>query len=148
MLLDGDDEQGRAHPLRALNLNLLLHLDAVLRERSVSRAASLLHLSQPTVSAALARLRRHFGDELLERRGHDLVLTPFGAALQPLAEQAVRAVGTVFDSSAVFEPGTSSRSFVIATPDVWVRVVGPRLGHEVKQRAPGVRLHFRSVDPG
>ena len=59
----------------ALDLNLLVPLDALLQERSVTRAAERLGLSQPTVSAALARLRRHFGDELLARVGNAYELT-------------------------------------------------------------------------
>ncbi|MFH9551847.1 LysR family transcriptional regulator [Streptomyces sp. NPDC017435] len=64
----------RATPSRSpdivgLDLNLLVPLDALLQERSVTRAAQRLGLSQPTVSAALARLRRHSNDELARRTG-------------------------------------------------------------------------------
>ena len=65
-----------ATQLRNLDLNLLLTLDALLTERNVTRAAERLGLSQPTVSAALGRLRRHFGDELLQRTGNRYDLTP------------------------------------------------------------------------
>ena len=64
-----------------LDLNLLISLDALLQERSVSRAAQRLGLSQPTLSAALARLRRHFGDELLARSGNSYALTPLAERL-------------------------------------------------------------------
>jgi DNA-binding transcriptional LysR family regulator len=62
--------------LSNLNLNLLVHLDALLAQRSVSSAAEQLNRSQPTVSSALSRLRRHFGDDLLRRRGNRHELTP------------------------------------------------------------------------
>ena len=64
-----------------LNLNLLTVLDAVLRERSVTGAAARLGLSQPAVSASLARLRRHFDDPLLVRNGNAYDLTPLGHSL-------------------------------------------------------------------
>ncbi|WP_282612803.1 LysR family transcriptional regulator [Streptomyces scabiei] len=60
-----------------LDLNLLVPLDALLQERSVTRAAQRLGLSQPSLSAALARLRRHYGDELLVRVGNSYELTPW-----------------------------------------------------------------------
>ena len=62
--------------LSNLNLNLLVHLEALLSCRSVSKAAEHLQLSQPTVSAALGQLRRHFGDDLLQRSGNRYELTP------------------------------------------------------------------------
>src|SRR6516165_9212031 len=68
--------------LANLDLNLLVSLDALLQERSVSRAALRLGLSQPSLSAALARLRRHFRDDLLDRVGNHYELTPLAALLQ------------------------------------------------------------------
>ena len=61
--------------LASLDLNLLVSLDALLQERSVTRAAARMGLSQPALSASLARLRRHFGDELLSRAGNEYRLT-------------------------------------------------------------------------
>lgn len=59
-----------------LDLNLLVALDALLTERSISRAGERLHLSQPATSNALARLRTYFDDELLVQQGRTMVLTP------------------------------------------------------------------------
>ncbi|MFF2773169.1 LysR family transcriptional regulator, partial [Streptomyces bacillaris] len=59
-----------------LDLNLLIALDALLTERSVTRAAERLRLSQPALSASLSRLRIHFGDPILARRGNTYELTP------------------------------------------------------------------------
>jgi DNA-binding transcriptional LysR family regulator len=66
---------------RNVDLNLLVPLRALLEERSVSRAAERLHMSQPSLSASLARLRRHFNDELLLRVGNSYELTPLAAVL-------------------------------------------------------------------
>ncbi len=62
--------------LNRLDLNLLVALDALLTERSITRAAERIHLSQPATSGALARLREYFGDELLVRVGSEMRPTP------------------------------------------------------------------------
>src|SRR5690348_16363401 len=67
--------------LAGLDLNLLVALDALLQQRSVTRAAEQLGLSQPSLSASLARLRRHFDDPLLARAGNEYRLTPLAAQL-------------------------------------------------------------------
>ncbi|MCA1196149.1 LysR family transcriptional regulator, partial [Saccharopolyspora sp. 6V] len=72
-----------------LDLNLLVSLDALLHERSVTRAAQRLGLSQPTLSTALARLRRHFDDELLARTGNAYELTALGERLAENTTQAL-----------------------------------------------------------
>lgn len=143
----GGSARPAVRPLQTLNLNLLVPLDALLHRRSVSRAADELRLGQPTMSETLAKLRRHFGDELLERRGHELVLTPFAAGLLPAVENAVRSVRALFDSNAVFDRAESAREFVIAAADVWVQVVAAPLWQSVHREAPRVRLDFHALDP-
>ena len=73
------DESARS--IAAVDLNLLKALDALLQERSVTRAAARLSLTQPTMSAALARLRVLFHDELLVRTGRTMRPTPFAESL-------------------------------------------------------------------
>ena len=70
--------------LANLDLNLLVALRELVRERSVTRAAQRLGVTQPAASASLSRLRRHFGDDLLVREHGEYVLTPLG---EQLAEQ-------------------------------------------------------------
>ena len=137
-----DRETGPADTLRNLNLNLLLHLDALLAYRSVSRAAGSLGLSQPTVSAALHRLRRQFNDELLVRRGAQAELTPLGLQLQPLTAVALASVERVFTSTAAFDPATSNREFSLFSIDYWIAAVGSVLAERVSRTAPTVRLRF------
>lgn len=72
-----------------LDLNLMLALDALLREANVTRAAERLNLTQPTLSASLARLRKHFDDELLRRHGNELRPTPLAIRLRPLVEETL-----------------------------------------------------------
>jgi hypothetical protein len=83
-------------PLSRLDLNLLISLDALLTERSVTRAAERLHLSQPALSASLSRLRTHFGDPILARRGNTYELTPFAVRLTEHTTTALDAARRVF----------------------------------------------------
>jgi DNA-binding transcriptional LysR family regulator len=139
---DADRAAVPADALRNLNLNLLLHLDALLAHRSVSQAARHLGLSQPTVSAALHRLRRQFGDELLVRSGAQTELTPLGLQLQPLTAAALTSVERVFTSTNVFDPAASNREFSLLGIDYWVASVGSALTAQVARVAPAVRLRF------
>ena len=76
--------------LNRFDMNLLAALDALLHEKNVTRAAQRVHVSQPTMSAALHRLREYFDDELLVRVGRDLELTPRGLALAACSRPSVR----------------------------------------------------------
>lgn len=129
-------------PLRNLNLNLLEHLDALLTQRTVSGAAERLGLSQPTVSSALQRLRRHFGDELLVRSGAGHELTPLAVELRPLVAAAIAAAERVFTSTTVFDPVTSTREFRLVAGDYWVASVGAALARAVEELRSSVRLRF------
>jgi DNA-binding transcriptional LysR family regulator len=140
--VESDRAAGPSGALRNLNLNLLLHLDALLAHRSVSQAARHLGLSQPTVSAALHRLRRQFGDQLLVRGGAQAELTPLGLQLQPLTAAALASVERVFTSTAVFDPAASNREFTLCSIDHWAASVGAALAARVARAAPAVRLRF------
>lgn len=128
--------------LRSLNLNLLLHLDALLSQRSVSGAAEKLELSQPTVSAALARLRRHFGDPLLIRQGNHYELTPLAVNLRPLVSDAVAGTERVFMNQAEFDPPTAHREFTVLASDFWLEVMGPTISRLLSQRSPSASIRF------
>src|SRR5215472_7524486 len=109
--------------LANLDLNLLVSLDALLAERSVSRAAERLGLSQPSLSASLARLRRHFRDELLARIGNRYELTPLAAQLAEQTTSALAAVARVFASEPDFDPATSEREFTVLMSDYAISVL-------------------------
>jgi DNA-binding transcriptional LysR family regulator len=135
-----------ATQLRNLDLNLLLALDALLTERNVTRAAERLGLSQPAVSAALGRLRRHFGDELLLRTGNRYELTPLAQQLSTRTTPALAGVQRVFDASTEFDPATSEREFTIMISDYAATVFGDRLVTMLANDAPGIRLRFQQTD--
>jgi len=131
----------------ALDLNLLIPLDALLRERSVTKAAARLGLSQPTVSASLARLRRHFGDELLIREGNSYELTPLGKQLMEQTARALSLADEVFLPHAAFDPACTRREFTLIATGAQVATLGREMSTLVSERAPGVRLRFRITTP-
>ena len=122
--------------LASLDLNLLVTLDAVLEQRSVSRAAEQLGLSQPAVSAQLARLRRHFGDDLLARFGNQYRLTPLASPLRGRVRTAVTGVERVFAAEPDFTPANTSREFSLVMSDYGVAIIGPLLAAELAVQAP------------
>jgi DNA-binding transcriptional LysR family regulator len=128
--------------LPSIDLNLLVALRALLRERNVTRAGESIGLSQPATSAALARLRRHFGDELLARDGGRYVLTPLGASLLDQAEVALRYVEHTFAARPVFDARTSDREFTLIMSDYALAVLGVELFRQLEQQAPNVRLRI------
>lgn len=131
------------------DLNLLLALEALLREKSVTRAAEQLFVSQPAMSAALAKLREYFDDQLLVRVGRDLELTPRGRALLDPVSQMLTNMQTVLGPPDAFDPLVEKRTFTIISPgDVTPWVLQP-LMRRLETAAPGIRIHVeRPSVPG
>jgi DNA-binding transcriptional LysR family regulator len=135
----------RAHlGLGNLDLNLMRALDALLREGNVTRAAERLNLTQPTLSASLSRLRKHFGDELLRRDGNQLALTPLALRLRPLVGEAIDSAERLFRAHLVFDPASSTRRFTVVASDYGTGIVGAWWSAAVSLRAPYMRTAFRS----
>jgi DNA-binding transcriptional LysR family regulator len=131
--------------LGSIDLNLLVTLDALLTHRSVSRAAQQLGLSQPATSAQVARLRRHFGDDLLARFGNRYRLTPLAVQLAPRVRAAISSAERVFAAEPDFDPATSTREFSIIASDYCVATLGPALSRVLAEEAPGARLRFTAL---
>ena len=140
-------ERRAAVNLDRLDLNLLVALRALLEERHVTRAGARIGLSQPAMSAALARLRRHFADELLVRKGNRYELTPLGAALRDPAANAYAMLERLFAARTGFDPATERHEFTLLSSDYGVAVFGTALARAVQRVAPRVPLHFRQVTP-
>lgn len=134
--------------LSRLDLNLLVALDALLTERSVTRAAERLHLSQPALSASLARLRTHFDDQILARRGNTYELTPFAVRLTEHTTTALEAARRVFESQASWSPAESTREFSIYGSDYGFVTVGTIVSQLAAERASGVRFRYMLHNPG
>ena len=133
--------------LANLDLNLLVTLDAVVQHQSVTRAAEQLGVTQPAVSAALARLRRHFGDEILHRVGNRYQLTPFGVDLRQRTRLALAGVERVFGSRSTFEASDTAREFSLIVSDYATAVLGQRLVELITAQAPHARLRFAPPSP-
>ena len=129
--------------IRAIDLNLLPVLDALLRRRSATLAASDLDMSQSALSSALGRLRTLTGDELFVRTGRGLRPT---ARAEALAEPVAEILGRVRDEflqSASFDPASASVTFRIAHSDVGAYVLWPRIVRAVRAQAPNIGLAMR-----
>jgi DNA-binding transcriptional LysR family regulator len=123
-----------------LDLNLLTVFDAVIAERSVSRAAARLSLTQPAVSHALARLREACGDAIIERYGRGMVPTARALALHGEVRAILARAQRVFTMSGGFDPATSERVFHLGASDYAAQVTLPALVGRLRRHAPGVRI--------
>jgi DNA-binding transcriptional LysR family regulator len=125
--------------LAALDLNLLVALDALLSEANVSRAAMRIGLSQPATSHALQRLRDLVGDPLLVRVGARMELTPRAQSLRGPLAQALDQVRGLFVPDD-FDAARSERQFRLMMPDLAVELLMPPLMEKITQAAPNVRI--------
>jgi DNA-binding transcriptional LysR family regulator len=126
---------------RTLDLNLLRVFNEVMAERSLTRAAAKLSLTQPAVSNALRRLREALGDDLLRRSGQGLVPTPRALALWPTVQEALRQLQETL-SPGTFVPSSASTSFVLAMADATAAELIPGLIEVIDREAPGVTLRI------
>lgn len=129
-----------------LDLNLLRVFDAVHRQRSVSRAAEALGLSQPAVSQGLTRLRLALKDPLYTRSGRGVEPTPTADALALAVRRALQLVGQALHDAGHFDPATARRTFHLHMSDIGESEFLPGLMHRVRQVAPGVRIETRQLD--
>jgi len=124
------------------DLNLLITLDAILAEGSVTGAARRLRLSASAMSRALARLRETTGDPLLVRAGRGLVPTPRAIELQGRVSQLVRDANEVLRPATLLDLNKLDRTFTIRTSEGFAESFGPALIASLAAQAPGVRLFF------
>ncbi|WP_434422656.1 LysR family transcriptional regulator [Nannocystis pusilla] len=131
--------------LQGVDLNLLVALEALLSERSVTRAGARLGLTASATSHALARLRATFGDELLVRTRGGMIPTARGEQLLVPLRAVLRDAGALLSNSARFDPKTSRREFVLASTDYIEAVLLPPLLARVSAAAPGVQLRVHPL---
>lgn len=133
-----------------LDLNLLVALDAVLRQRNVTAAARSLNLSQPAMSAALGRLRHYFQDDLFVTQGREMILTPLGKSLGAPTNDILQRVKLTLTPQAAFDPATATRNFRVVISDFLSIIFFSRLVREISLIGP--RLSFELLpfddDPG
>ena len=132
--------------IRNVDLNLLVALDALLVERSVSRAAVRLHLSQPATSALLARLRELFGDPLLLRSARGMLPTPRALELLAPIKQVLDEIDAIIQPRAAFDPDSAEHTFTLSASDYVEYALLPTLVDYLERNAPRVRLEVRPLD--
>ncbi|WP_431016670.1 transcriptional regulator NodD1 [Bradyrhizobium pachyrhizi] len=135
---------------KGLDLNLLVALDALMTERNLTAAARKINLSQPAMSAAIARLRSYFRDELFTMRGRELVLTPGAEALAGPVREALLHIQLSIISRDAFDPAQSNRRFRVILSDFMTIVFFRRIVDRIAQEAPAVRFELLpfSDEPG
>jgi DNA-binding transcriptional LysR family regulator len=132
--------------LSRVDLNLLVHFDALLTERSVTRAAARVGIGQSAMSHNLARLRELFADELLTRGPDGLRLTPRAAALIEPVRAALAQIQALVATDQAFDPATAVRTFRFGLPDSIEVLIMPALLAQLREVAPGIQLRLTNFD--
>ncbi|EQB04230.1 hypothetical protein L288_14220 [Sphingobium quisquiliarum P25] len=129
-----------------LDLNLLVALDALLSERSVSLAADRIFLSQSATSSALGRLRDYFGDELLVMKGRQMVLTARAESLVEPVRAVLEQIRTSIAIPPPFDPATSDRTIRIVASDYVTDVLLASAISEIQSGAPNMRFEVIPIE--
>jgi DNA-binding transcriptional LysR family regulator len=132
-------------PVGSVDLNLLRTLRVLLEEENVTHAGTRLGLSQPSMSIALGRLRRHYNDELLARNGRGYCLTPLARTLLPSVAESLRLADAAFGHTETFVPGESDQVFSLTLSDYAVTVLIAPLLRRVHEEAPKVGLKLSPI---
>ncbi len=131
--------------LQSVDTHLVVALHALLQEKSVTRAARRVGVTQPSMSHALSRLRAHFGDPLLVQVGRQMTLSARARDLTPRAAEAVERLEQVFRPVERFDPGRSRRTFRLVATDNLELLVLPPLTRLLAAEAPHVNLRCRNI---
>lgn len=131
--------------LSTVDLNLLLVLDTVLKERSVARAAQRLHVTPSAISNGLAKLRVALADPLVTRKGRGIVPTPRATELAPALSQAMAGLEQVVTQQA-FDAASCSKTFTLALADAGQIAFLPRIVTALALQMPAARLRVVGID--
>ncbi|OEY67199.1 LysR family transcriptional regulator [Marinobacter sp. X15-166B] len=126
--------------LSRVDLNLLVYLDVLLRERNVTKAANHLGITQPAMSNSLRRLRDLFGDPLLVRTSEGMTATERASELQPLVRNILAKIEQAVQEKTPFSARDSQRVFRIMASDYAESCLMPRVLRRIRQEAPQVTL--------
>nr|CAH04363.1 NodD1 regulatory protein [Ensifer sp. BR816] len=128
---------------KGLDLNLLVALDApLMTERNLTAAARRINLSQPAMSAAVARLRTYFDDELFTMSGRELIPTPRAERLAPAVRETLLHVQLSIISWDPFNPAHSDRRFKIILSDYATLIFFDKIVERASREAPAVSFEF------
>lgn len=123
-----------------VDLNLLVYLDALLRERNVTKAAHQLSLSQPAMSNGLRRLRELFDDPLLVRTSEGMTPTERALELEPIVREVLNKVDHAVQPRTAFEPDQAQRVFRIMASDYAESTLLPTVLGKLRELAPGITI--------
>ena len=128
--------------MQSADANLLLALDALLQDGSVTAAARRMHVTPPAMSHTLARLREAVGDPLFVRAGNRLVPTPRAVAMRDRVARVAHEIGELLRPEPPLDVAALARTFVVRASDATIVILGRALELLVRSEAPGVALHF------
>jgi DNA-binding transcriptional LysR family regulator len=132
--------------LREVDANLLLSLQALLEERNLTHAGERMTMSQPAMSGALARLRKHFDDELMVRSGRGFELTPLAEEIRPLVAEAVEAAEALLGNQREFDTGASTKRFTVSLSEYAMTVLAEPLIRVLAEQAPACTVALDPID--
>lgn len=127
--------------LEQVDLNLFVVFEAIYTERNLTRAAEILHVTQPAISNALGRLRRVYEDELFVRHPRGMLPTPVAENIIGQVRQALELFSSSLQEGATFDPQRSEKTFVLSMNDLAEMLVLPQLLQQVRALAPKVSVH-------
>ncbi|MFT6400673.1 MAG: DNA-binding transcriptional LysR family regulator [Bradymonadia bacterium] len=133
-------------PLDGMNLNLLLSLDALLSEKSVTRAAKRVGVTQSAMSRNLASLRTLLSDELLVRVGNEMRPTPYALSIRLGLRRNLADLERLVRTAGVFDPQTAVGTLRLAAPGHVAARIAPDLVARIQRDAPGLRLRIEQLD--
>lgn len=139
---------GAAMKLSQVDLNLFVVFDTVYTEQNLTRAAEILHITQPAVSNALNRLRQTLGDPLFVRTARGMRPTPLAHTLIEPVRSALRQLDTCLRQRDRFDPASAVRVFRISAGDLAEPMFLPGLSAHLQEHCPGIRLEVVTVDRG
>jgi DNA-binding transcriptional LysR family regulator len=126
--------------LNKIDLNLFVVFDTIYQERNLTRAADMLHITQPAVSNSLARLRRHFNDQLFIRQSGHMVPTPLAENISGRIREALASLESSLTAHDNFDPTLSERRFRFSMNDTSESYLLPLLMERLQSAAPGILI--------
>ena len=132
--------------LRKLDLNLLIALDVLIAEASVTRAAERLNMSQSAMSHALKRLRTILNDDILIRTSREMEVTLYASEMGDRIRQILREIQSTLLEKETFNPATAQETFRIAASDYVEATIGIHLVQQLTTQAPGIRIRISNLD--
>jgi DNA-binding transcriptional LysR family regulator len=132
--------------LRQLDLNLLVALDVLITESSVTKAAEKLNMSQSAMSYSLKRLRTILDDDILIRTSREMEVTPYARQISDRVHQILTEIESTLLSKEIFNPVTAQETFRIAASDYVEATIGINLIQRLTTQAPGIRIRISNLN--